>query len=74
MGVKSTHIISRKLAIDILEDNICNMSDSQLSNCLEQFNVSEFRNYSVESEDESEDEIDKSETLIIKDRNQFFNK
>lgn len=47
MGIKSTYDIERELAINIILNKINECSNEQLSNILEEFNESYFRNYKV---------------------------
>lgn len=47
MGVKSTYDISRQTAINVILSKLYNLSNDALANMLEEFEESEYRNYSV---------------------------
>lgn len=54
MGVKSTHLITRKVATQIIMQKIFECSDSQLAETLESIVDSPFHNFSIVDEQEFE--------------------
>lgn len=55
MGVKSTHIITRKVATQIIMQKIFECSDSQLADTLESIVDSPFHNFSIVDEEDFEE-------------------
>lgn len=72
MGVKSTHIITRETAMQILLSKLDSASDEALASMLEEFPESDFRNYSIVTEKEI-DENDKEEwpLRVIRNSREF---
>jgi len=71
MGMKSTHYIKRKTAIEVILSKVYNCTDEQLENMLESFDESEYRNYWIV---ETDGGFDEEEELNIRDINRFNQK
>jgi ribosomal 50S subunit-associated protein YjgA (DUF615 family) len=54
MGVRSTHIITREVAVQILLSKILSADDKAIANMLEEFPESDFRNYQIVSKEDLE--------------------
>lgn len=54
MGVKTTHIITRELAIRIISSRLVEAGDNAVANMLEQLPESEYRNYTIVTDEELE--------------------
>lgn len=69
MSIKSTHLITRRTALDILFDRLRDVDNETLADMLEDFPESHFRNYRVVSwseikkNDESEFPMQSIKTL-----------
>ena len=50
MGIKSTYDIGRETAIEVIINKIHSCTNDQLSNMLEEFEESYFRNYAIYDE------------------------
>ncbi len=61
MGIKSTFYIDRQTAINVILEKIDNCSNEQISNMLEEFDESYFRNYIVH--DQLPDYCDENRTI-----------
>ena len=60
MSIKTTHLITREVAIQAILHKVMVASDSTLANMLEEFEESYFRNYRITDQNEI-DENDKLE-------------
>lgn len=69
MSIKSTHLITREVAMQIVMSKIFSVSDSQLEDMLESFEESYFRNYRIVHEIEEADEY--GSPLAIRSVNEF---
>lgn len=56
MGVKTTHIITRELAIEIILCRLTEASDEVIPNMLEDLPESEYRNYTIVTDEELEED------------------
>lgn len=52
MGIKTTHIITRQVALEIISSKLQEAADDVISDILESFPESHFRNYDIVSEEE----------------------
>ena len=72
MSIKTTHLITREVAIQVMMSNLMKVGDRELEDMLESFPESHFRNYTICTQQEIEDDDkEKWPTPKIKTLNDF---
>ncbi len=71
MEIKTTHYITREIAMQVMFSRLQQAKDEDLADMLESFPESHFRNYQVISSEDMEELSDFEKVRTIKDVTQF---